>query len=544
MSTGTAAPNRPDTRPGRGSEAAGRDSFGHTLWAEWTKFRTVRGWVIGMVIAGLLTVLIGYLSAAGSQTGCGPSGGPCQWVLPLGPGGEAVTDSFYFVHRSLAGNGSITVRVTSLTGTLPSASGGRVHANIGGNPQATSHPGVEQWSKAGIIIKASTRQGSAYAAVLVSGDHGTRMQDNYTQDIAGPPGRPSAASPRWLRLTRSGGTITGYASADGTHWTQIGTATLAGLPATVQVGLFATSPAYSLATSQGIVGSSSTGGPTLATGVFDHVGLRGASSAGTWRGSLIGGGPNQAYPVQGGRYHQSGGTFTVTGSGDIAPELANGPGPGQSIQFALVGTLFGLIAVVVVGAMYITAEYRRGLIRTTLAASPQRGRVLAAKAVVIGAVAFVTGLVAAIVAIPLSTHVSRANGNYIYPVNALTEARIVAGTAALLAVAAVLAMAIGAALRRSAIAVTLVIVVIVLPYLIAVTNLLSVSGGQWLLRLAPAAAFSIQQAIPNYPQVSNNRCSAALGCYPLAPWTGFAVLCVWAAAALALALFLLRRRDA
>jgi ABC-type transport system involved in multi-copper enzyme maturation permease subunit len=156
----------------------------------------------------------------------------------------------------------------------------------------------------------------------------------------------------------------------------------------------------------------------------------------------------------------------------------------------------------------------------------------------------VTGLAAAIVAIPLSTHVSRANGNYIYPVNALTEARIVAGTAALLAVAAVLAMAIGAALRRSAIAVTLVIVVIVLPYLIAVTNLLSVSGGQWLLRLAPAAAFSIQQAIPNYPQVSNNRCSAALGCYPLAPWTGFAVLCVWAAAALALALFLLRRRDA
>jgi ABC-type transport system involved in multi-copper enzyme maturation permease subunit len=503
----------------------------------------VRGWVIGMIVAGLVTVLVGFLSAAGSHTSCG--NGPCHFVVPAGPGGEAVTDSFYFVHRPLAGNGTITARVTSLTGELPSGRGGGTPVGPGGTPVGQAmHPGLEPWSKAGIIIKASTRQGSAYAAVLVSGDHGTRMQDNYTQDIAGPPGRPSAASPRWLRLTRSGGTITGYASADGTHWTQIGTATLAGLPATVQVGLFATSPAYSLATSQGIVGDSSTGGPTLATGVFDHVGLRGASSAGTWRGSLIGGGPNQAYPVQGGRYHQSGGTFTVTGSGDIAPELANGPGPGQSIQFALVGTLFGLIAVVVVGAMYITAEYRRGLIRTTLAASPKRGRVLAAKAVVIGAVAFVTGLVAAIVAIPLSTHVSRANGNYIYPVNALTEARIVAGTAALLAVAAVLAMAIGAALRRSAIAVTLVIVVIVLPYLIAVTNLLSVSGGQWLLQLAPAAAFSIQQAIPNYPQVSNNRCSAALGCYPLAPWTGFAVLCVWAAAALALALFLLRRRDA
>jgi len=162
---------------------------------------------------------------------------------------------------------------------------------------------------------------------------------------------------------------------------------------------------------------------------------------------------------------------------------------------------------------------------------------------VIAAAAFVAGLVAAIVAIPLATRISRDNGIYIYPVNALTEVRLVAGTAAVLAVAAVLAMAAGAALRRSAIAVTFVIVVIVLPYLIAVTNLLPLSGDQWLLRLAPVAGFSIQQAIPNYPQVSN-VCSPAGGCYPLAPWAGFAVLCAWAAAALALAVVLLRRRDA
>jgi ABC-type transport system involved in multi-copper enzyme maturation permease subunit len=538
MSTGTATPNRPDTRRGRGGEAAGRDSFTHVLWAEWTKFRTVRGWVIGMVVAGLLTVLIGYLSAAGSQTSCGS--GPCHFYVPVGPGGEAVTDSFYFVHRPLAGNGTITARVTSLTGELPTASGGRVRAGQG---VSGMHPGLNPWSKAGIIIKASTRQGSAYAAVLASGDHGVRMQYDYTQDIAGPPGRPSAASPRWLRLTRSGDTITGYESADGTHWTRIGTATLAGLPATVQAGLFATSPAYSLTTSQGIVGASNTGGPTLATGVFDHVGLSGARPASGWRGDEIGSGPNNPYPVQGGGYHQLRGAFTVTGSGDIAPDTNGGAGPGNSVQFALVGTFFGLIAVVVVGAMYITAEYRRGLIRTTLAASPRRGRVLAAKAIVIGSVAFVAGLVAAIVAIPLSTHVSRANGNYIYPVSALTEARLVIGTGALLAVAAVLAMGVGAALRRSAYAVTLVIVVIVLPYLISVTNLLSTSGDQWLLRLVPAAGFAIQQAIPNYSQVSDT-CSPAGGCYPLAPWAGFAVLCAWALAALALAVVLLRRRDA
>ena len=543
MTAGAAAPNRPETRSRReGADAAPRrHTFGHVLRAEWTKFRTVRGWMIGMTIAGLLTVLVGYLSAAGSHTGCESSGGACHVVNPVGPGGEAVTDSFYFVHRPLAGNGNITARVTSLSGELPRASGGRIE--VGHGAQAGLNPGLEPWSKAGIIIKASTRQGSAYAAVLVTGDHGVRMQDNYTQDIAGPAGRPSAATPRWLRLTRSGDTITGYASAGGAHWTRIGTVTLAGLPATAQAGLFATSPAYTQTVTQGVIGNSGIGGPTLATGVFDHVSLRGTSPPGAWRGDLIGGGPAAAYPVAGGGYHRSGGRFTVTGSGDIAPALDNGPGIGQSIQLSLVGTFFGLIAVVVVGAMFITAEYRRGLIRATLAASPRRGQVLAAKAVVIGAVAFVTGLAAAIAAIPLNDAKARANGNYIYPVNVLTEVRIVVGTAALLAVAAVLAMAVGAALRRSAIAVTTVIVVIVLPYLISVTNLLSSSGDQWLLKLAPAAAFSIQQAIPNYPQVSN-VCSAAGGCYPLAPWTGFAVLCAWAAAALALAAVLLRRRDA
>jgi hypothetical protein len=36
--------------------------------------------------------------------------------------------------------------------------------------------------------------------------------------------------------------------------------------------------------------------------------------------------------------------------------------------------------------MFITAEYRRGLIRASLTASPRRGRVLAAKAVAIAAI--------------------------------------------------------------------------------------------------------------------------------------------------------------
>jgi hypothetical protein len=101
--------------------------------------------------------------------------------------------------------------------------------------------GLVPWAKAGLMLKASVQPGSAYAAVLLTGDHGVRMQDNFIHDLPGPPDRATAASPRWLRLSRNGERVTGYQSPDGQRWTAIGTAVVPGLPATAQVGLFATS---------------------------------------------------------------------------------------------------------------------------------------------------------------------------------------------------------------------------------------------------------------------------------------------------------------
>ena len=126
-----------------------------------------------------------------------------------------MTDSFYFVHQPLTGNGSITARVTSLTGELPTSA-----TAISARPAGRGmHPGLEPWAKAGSSSRPSTQQGSAYAAVMVTGGHGVRMQYDFTQrHRRACPARVSAASPRWLRLTRSGDTLTGYESADGTHW--------------------------------------------------------------------------------------------------------------------------------------------------------------------------------------------------------------------------------------------------------------------------------------------------------------------------------------
>jgi ABC-type transport system involved in multi-copper enzyme maturation permease subunit len=533
MTAGTITPYQP-------GEQAGRDGFAQVLRAEWTKFRTVRGWVIGMVVAVLVTAGLGLFAAGASSSSCqstsGSSGGPtrsgqgCMTIPPVGPGGEAVTDSFYFVRQPLAGNGSITVQITSLTGLIPSGNG----TGLG------TRPGLVPWAKAGIIIKESTQPGSAYAAMMVTADHGVRMQDDYTNDTAGQPGAVSPASPRWLRLTRSGDTITGYDSADGTHWTQVGTVRLAGLPSTVQAGLFAASPAYQAISENFGGGENGIVAPSQDTAVFDHLSRSGAWLGGTWTGDYIGAADGSGI----GGYHQASGRFAVTGSGDIAPVVTGQAGDvGTTITNHLVGTFAGLIAVIVVATIFITAEYRRGLIRITLAASPRRGRVLAAKAIVIGSVTFVAGLAAAAAAVIFGAWLASARGSYVYPVPWPTELRIIVGTGLLIALAAVLALALGTMLRRSAAAVTLVIVAIVLPYILGVASALPVGVSDWLLRITPAAAFAVQQAIPQYPQVTALY-SPSSGYFPLAPWAGLAVLCAYAALALGLAVVLLRRRDA
>ena len=65
----------------------------------------------------------------------------------------------------------------------------------------------------------------------------------------------------------------------------------------------------------------------------------------------------------------------------------------------------------------------------------------------------------------------------------------------------------------------------------------------WLTRVTPAAAFAVQQTLVPYHQVASIY-TPYNGYYPLEPWAGFAVLAGYAAAALAVAAVLLRRRDA
>lgn len=513
-----------------------KDSFARLLRSEWTKFRTVRGWTLATFGAAAVVALLGLFSASGSHssacTGQGAtytcSGSP---AIPVGPGGEPVADSYYFVHQPLTGNGTIAVRVSSFTGVI---SAGNTSA-AGPGATADTRPGLSDWAKAGLIITGNTTQGAAYAAVMSTGSHGVRLQYDYTHDIAAPPLAAAGPSPHWLQLTRDGDTITAYQSAHGTSWAKIGTARLPGLAATVQAGMFVTSPT----TTQLI----SSGSPSLATATLTHLRATGGfSSPAAWNGQSIGGGGY--YPTLGsGSYHHTGGTFTISGSGDIGAAVTGGILGDETIASTLSGVFAGLFVLIVVGTLFATAEYRRGLIRTTLAASPRRGRVLAAKAIVAGSAAFAAALAGTSVAVVAGEHILRVNGNSIYPASTLTEIRVIVGTAAVLALAAVAALALGTITRRSAGAVTTLAAAIVLPYILITSSILPVSAATWLARLTPAAAFAVQQTVHQYAQVSTTYTPAS-GYFPLPPWAGFAVLCAYTAIALGVAWLVLDRRDA
>ncbi|MGW5867706.1 ABC transporter permease subunit [Streptomyces sp. NPDC055239] len=499
----------PPRRPG--TVVVGRDGFAQLLRAEWTKLRTVRRWGLTLLAAVLVTVLISLFSASSSGVDVEAGGGSSASGGP----GRHVRDDFTFVHRTLPADGSVTARVTG--------------------PSSVNPGRAPEWAKAGVLVKENTESGSDYAALMVTPGHGVRFQDDFTHDVAG--GAASPDKPHWLRLIRAGATITAYTSAEGNDWQKIGTSELDKSTGAVPVGLFVASPnVQSMKREFGNVSISDD--PSHSTARFDEVTVKGAASGGDWHRTDVG----QANGDQG-ELSRSGGTFTLTGSGDIAPGAPMQP---DLVATALNGSQLGLVLIAALGVLFITAEYRRGMIRTTFVASPRRGRVLVAKAVVVGAAAFAAGLVAALASFLLSMPVLRDNGHKPprFPEISLSDGpalRAVLGTAALLALVAVLAMALGSLLRNTAAAITTVIVVIVLPLILV--SVLPLGLSQWLQRLTPVAGFAIQETTPRYDQVAS-LCLPEDGCYPQGPWAGLATLAAYAVVVLGIAVWRIRKRDA
>jgi ABC-type transport system involved in multi-copper enzyme maturation permease subunit len=478
------------TRP---AVTSARDGFGQLLRAEWTKLRSVRSTAWCLLLGAGLMVLISMLAVTGSTT-------------TANQGGPLIADTFHFVHQPLDGDGSITARVITQQRTGPAA-------------------------RAGIMIKSDTEQRSPYASIAITPERGVLMQADFAPDVAG----SVTTTPVWLRLTRAGSSVTAYESTDGATWSEVGRASVADLSRTAEVGLFVTSPSTALRIVRegGNTSSEPAFEPSVATFGDVTVAPASANPSQEWSDTDVGQpGPQVDGTPASGSSSESNGVFTVTGAGDIGT-LPPG-GDNDIVRDSLTGVLVGMIAIIVLGVVFITSEYAKGVIRTTFTASPRRGRVLAAKAVILGGTVFVTGLVAALGALYTTRPIQRRNGFEApaYPDPSLTDGpvlRAIVGTGLFLAVLALFALGVGTVLRRAAGAITVVIALVIVPSIIGAFLPLSVE--MWLNRATPLAGLALQQTRERYDSAID-------------PWTGFGVLCAWAAVALAVALWQLRRRDA
>ena len=468
------------------------------LQREWAAFRRP-GRLVAFALAAVAVIALGLLPAFGVQSSCP---GPCP-VAPTAADGSTVADRFWFVHRDLDAEGSITVRLTDMTGTItyPPPDHDEIVS------------GLVPWAKTGVIIKDGTEQGSAYAAVMMTGEHGVRMQHDYKHDVAGSPGQATPTSPRWLRLTRDGDDITGYESADGEQWDEIGTATLDGLPDTVQVGLFAASPGDLTLDPVGWGGAVETVRFTQASGVFDQVSLEGAAD-GEWRSEAVG----EMNQTDWEKDHRSSGSsenageIIVTGTGDIGPLSDEGF---NLLRLLLLGLPIGLVLLVVVAARWGA--------RTAATDSRQT---FVAQATVLAAASFSTVLVTVGAAVLGGQAILRFREVPVPHLTLLTGTRVIVGLAVVSALCAVFTYCLGTLLRRGWAAVLGGLLLTVIPYVVATNPFLPDEVDRWILRVTPAAAFAVQQTGAEYPQVVAHF-APSNGYFPLPAWVGLAVLCAY-----------------
>ena len=199
------------------------------------------------------------------------------------------------------------------------------------------------------------------------------------------------------------------------------------------------------------------------------------------------------------------------------------------ITTSLNGILFSQLAIGVLGVLLISGEYSTGMIRSSLTAVPRRLPVLWAKLGVFAGVAFAVMLVTSFVSFFVGQALLSSHhlGVSISAPNALRD---VIGAALYVTVAGIIGMKLGALMRNTAAGIsTMVAVFFVLP---PVAGLLPSSWSSHLVQYLPSNAGGVLYGGAN-----------GLA-HPLAPWTGFGLLCAYAAVLIGLAAWRLRRADA
>jgi hypothetical protein len=157
---------------------------------------------------GWSTQDIGSVGAAGTASGSGGT------FTAEGAGADiwGSADAFRFVYTTLTGDGSIVTRVT-----------------------AEEH--VNDWTKAGVMMRETLDPGSRQALMLVSSGKGLAFQRRVAPGGVSTSTAGGAGSPAYfVKLTRAGSTFTASKSLDGASWSTVGYDTI-NMGPTIYLGL-------------------------------------------------------------------------------------------------------------------------------------------------------------------------------------------------------------------------------------------------------------------------------------------------------------------
>jgi hypothetical protein len=166
---------------------------------------------------------VGLVGVAGSAT----YGNGTFTVKGAGTSAWGTADGINFAYQTLTGDGSIVARVVSVSSS----------------------------SAGGVMIRETLNAGSTE---LFTSFYGQNIYMNYRASTGGSTsqaGGGSVALPYWVKVVRSGSTLSGYGSSDGVNWVQLGGSQTIAMAQNVHIGL--------------AVSSGNTTG--LATATFDNV---------------------------------------------------------------------------------------------------------------------------------------------------------------------------------------------------------------------------------------------------------------------------------
>jgi len=154
----------------------------------------------------------------GSVNGTGAAGYSSGTYTVVGNGSDIWNnaDAFRFTYVAQSGDSTITAHVASIENT-------------------------DSWAKSGVMIRESTSADSKFVMVCATPGNGVNLQwRDTTAGTCNYTAGPGTSGPYWVRIVRAGNTFTGYASANGSSWSSIGSLTIA-MAANVYAGLAVTS---------------------------------------------------------------------------------------------------------------------------------------------------------------------------------------------------------------------------------------------------------------------------------------------------------------